>query len=148
MKILKLIPLAFLLTSCLSDEDIKKQALEFKEKRNQTLQIIQTKDYSLDNSLKIHEYFFSFAEKIHLIHNEDRGKKIIQSFIKSLGPKGFCESFIVPSSFWKDLENYCRRGPFYKCSPEIQNYPLVLSRFKESLDTEYKKKLEAEPLCN
>lgn len=147
-KFLFLVPMLLLLTGCLSEEEIRSATEDLKAKRAETIKVIEAKDYSLNGLLKTHDYFFAFAEKVDLMLEEEKAKKAIQALVKELGVKGFCESFIVPNSTWRILENHCSGGSFYKCSPEIKEYKSILAKFKEIAGPELNLKFQAEVSCD
>lgn len=147
-KLLFLIPLIFLLVGCPSQKEVKESMDDLKEKKAGAMSAIEARDFSLEGFLKTHDYFFNFGEKVHLMMAEEKATKMIQSYIKDVGVKGFCEAFIMPTSLWKTLEDHCASGSFYKCSPEIKDYQTILAKFKEISGPEFLKRFQSEPQCN
>lgn len=147
-KFLFLIPVLLLLTGCPDKEEIKNATEDLKEKRADAIKVIEATNYNLEGLLKTQDYFFSFAERVHLMRAEEEAKKLIKSMVKDLGVKGFCEAFIMPTPIWKGLEEYCSSGTFYKCSPEIKEYKIILEKFKEIAGDELNQRFKSEASCN
>ncbi len=145
-KFLFIIPILFVLAGC--KKEIQDSMDDLKVKRTGAINVIESRDFSIEGLLKAHDYFFAFAEKVHLMTAEEKATKMIQSFVKDFGVKGFCESFILPTSIWQILEEHCSNGSFYKCSPEIKEYRNFLLKFKEMAGTELNKKFNSESSCN
>jgi len=146
--ILFLIPLIFIFAGCPNQKEIKDSMNDLKEKKTAAISAMSAQDYSIDGLLKIHDYFFNFAEKVNLMMGEENSSKMIQSFIDEFGMKNFCESFIISTSIWQSLEVYCSNRSFYKCSPEIKEYRSFLLKFKEIAGQTLNQKFNAEPSCN
>lgn len=147
-KLLTLIPIILLLTGCPSEKEVKESMDDLKEKKVAATSAIENRDLSMESLLKVHDYFFNFGEKVHLMAAEEKATKMIKSLIKDAGVKGFCEAFIMPTSIWKKLEANCASNSFYKCSPEIKDYPVILAKFKDVVGSEFQKRIQEEPLCN
>lgn len=145
--ILIIIPLFLILTGCPSKEEIKQSMEDLKTKKSDATLLIKDSNLSLESLLKLHEYFFNFAEKVHVLSEEKDAKKLVQSLIKDSGARAFCNDFIIPTALWKNLDQNCSQGGFYKCSPEIKEYPSILSKLKESIDPEFTQKLNTEAAC-
>lgn len=146
-KILSILPMLFLLTACPSKEEIKQTMEDLKKKKSDAALLIKDASLSLENLLKLHDYFFNLAEKVHVLSEEKDAKKMVQSLIKDSGARAFCNDFIIPTALWKRLDQSCSQGGFYKCSPEIKEYATILSKLKESIDPEYAQRLNSEPEC-
>lgn len=147
-RILFIIALIFLLAGCLDQKEIKDSMDDLKEKKIAAISAMNAQDFSIEGLLKIHNYFFNFAEKVNLMMSEEKATKMIQSFVDEYGVKNFCESFIISTSIWQRLEDHCSNGSFYKCSPEIKEYKNFLLKFKEIAGTTLNQKFNAESSCN
>lgn len=147
-KFIFLIPIVLLFTGCLDQKEVQDTMDDLKVKKTAAINSIETRNFSLEGLLSIHDYFFSFGEKVHLMKAEEKAAKMIDSFIKDFGVKGFCEAFIMPTSIWKKLEEHCSNNSFYKCSPEIKDYAFILDKFKAIIGSENQKRIQSERLCN
>lgn len=147
-KVILLLSALPFLAACPSQDEIRDMMESLTAKRNEAVKVLSTQDYSLEGLLKAQDYFFEFSERLHLMKVDDESKKNIQSLIQSFGVKKFCESFVVPTSYWKPLAQYCATGTFYKCSPEIKEYGNTLKLMKDLAGSENKMALDGEPTCN
>lgn len=145
--VISLLVALFALTGCPKEEEIQDMQDGIAEKRTEAVNIIQARDYSLEGLLKVQAYFFDFSEKVHLMIIEPDTARNIQRLIEKEGIQDFCSGFIVPLSIWRQLESYCSSGPFYKCSPEINEYNNTLSKFKELIGSESARLFENEEAC-
>ena len=137
-----------LFTACLSEKEIAVMMDELSEKRIEALKAIDAQNWKLDSLLTIHDYFFNFSERVHLLKEEEGAPKNIQKYVKKNGAKIFCEGFLIPMAKWNILESFCSSGAFYKCSPEIQEYPNVRKKMMELLGSETIGALSKEKECN
>lgn len=142
-----LLPL-FFLTACPKEKEVKEMMEQLAERRTTTMEVVDKGDYSLENLLKVQEYFFDFSEKVHLTVVEPSALKDIQKLIEKKGAKSFCDSFVLPTSYWETLNAYCSQGSFYRCSPEIHSYRSTLDRLKELVASNPKASLKREKGCN
>lgn len=145
---LALIPLC-LLTGC-PDKDEKEATTimdELSGKKVEAEKVIDAKSWTLDELLTAHDYFFNFAERVHLLKEEPDSAKSVQKYVKKKGAKTFCEGFVMPIGKWQILESYCSEGEFYKCSPEIQGYSEARKKMLELLDADTVNAFNKEPAC-
>lgn len=147
-KFIFLIPALWLLTGCPKNEEIKQMTEELKAKKAEAIKVIESKDFGLENLMKVQDYFFDFSEKVHLMIVDEQSQKGIQSMIKKSGAKETCETFILPMSLWEQLEIFCSNGAFYKCSPEIKNYRSTVAKFAELAGKDLETAVKSEPACN
>lgn len=136
------------LTGCPNKEEVKDMMESLTAKRTEAIKLLSAQDYSLEGLLKTQEYFFDFSERVHLMKVDEDALKNIQRLIKNTGAKAFCEAFVVPTSYWTPLEDYCAKGTFYKCSPEIKEYKNSLQLLKELAGPENSATLNQESVCN
>lgn len=144
-----MIPLAlmFILAGCPNKKEIKEMADELQASRNAAIQAVQSKDFSTDNLLVAHDYFFKLAEKVHLMKEDEKSLETVKSLIESKGMAHFCERFIFSRTLWKTLNDYCQVGTVYRCSPDIQFYPETQKKFLELVGSELAQKFQTEPNC-
>jgi len=147
-KLIFLLSTLWLFTGCPKKEDVKKMTEELKAKKVEAAKVIEQSDFSIENLMKTQDYFFDFSEKVHLMIVDQQAQKNIQSMIKKSGVKETCETFILPLDLWTKLEAYCSEGSFYKCSPEIKNYPETVIKFKELSGKDLALALKSEATCN
>lgn len=137
-----------LLTACPKKEEVQVMINDFTEKKAGAKKTIESRDYSLEGLLAAQDYFFNFSEKVHLMMVEAEALKDIQRLITKKGMNNFCTAFILPVRTWKNLEDNCSDGPFYKCSPEIKEYSNTVAKFKELIGPEMARSFENESTCN
>jgi hypothetical protein len=147
-KIVVLIGFMAGLTGCPTQQEVKNMTEGVAVKRNEAVSRIQSRDFSLEGLMKAQEYFFDFSEKVHLIKVEAAAQQNMQRLIKKDGARKFCESFVMPLSYWQTLESYCANGTFYKCSPEIKEYGNTLAQFKQLAGAGIALALANEASCN
>lgn len=137
-----------LLTACPKEKEVTAMMADLSEKRGEAIKAIEKQTWDLDSLLKAHDYFFNFSERVHLLKEEPEAVKNIQKYMKKSGAKIFCENFVLPLATWQILETHCSGGPFYKCSPEIQEYSNTRQKMMELLGPETAKILTNEKACN
>ncbi len=137
-----------LLTACPSADEIKHMSEELKVKKAEAVKVLLAQDYSLQGLLIVQSYFFEFSERVHLVITDEGSKKNVQKMLQSEKAKAFCENYVLPLNQWESLERYCQDGHFYKCSPEIKEYPHTLAKFKELMGPDSAVDLASEPACN
>jgi len=135
------------LTGCPKKEEIQRMQNDLSEKKGKATQVIESNAFSLDGLLDTHDYFFSFSEKVHLLIVEKKGVSDMHKLIKNKGIKNFCETFVMPISRWRTLENYCSAGEFYRCSPEIKEYAATVEKLKELLGNSFANSFNNESRC-
>jgi len=140
--------LLFLLTGCPNEKEVKEMIDDISVKRNQTITVISSQDFSLDGLLKAQDYFFDFTEKVHLMNEDSKSLNSIKSLINNYGMKNFCEKFVVSVQLWTNLENYCKSTSPYRCSPDIHTYNETQNKFLGLIGNDLKSKFKREPACN
>lgn len=147
--IILIIPILF--TGCLKEAEIKNEISIFTTKREAAFKVLSNQDYSLEGLLTAQDYFFVFAERVHLMKADPQGLAGIQKMLSKQGVASFCGTYVLPLSLWEKLEAFCTNGPFYKCSPEIKEYRNTLTKMKEllaSTDNIKKSKIDFTNSCN
>lgn len=142
------LPLAFLLMGCPSKDEIKKMQLDLSNKRQVATDVITAGSFDLTSLMKAQEYFFAFAERVQLIRTEPEALKYVENLLgKKGGAKDFCLRFVLQMETWKVLNTYCQGGSFYRCSPEMREYAMVLRSLTDALSKESQKALVQEGTC-
>lgn len=137
-----------LLTACPSADEIKHMTEELKAKKTEAMKVLVENNHSFEGLLIVQGYFFEFSERVHLVITDEGSKKNVQKMLQSEKAKAFCENYILPLNQWESLERYCQSGHFYKCSPEIKEYPRTLAKFKELMGPGSAGDLASEPACH
>lgn len=137
----------FLLTGCPKTSEIKQMANDLSEKNQLAQELIIAGDFSTDKLLEIHDYFFDFAEKVHLLLVETEAAASVQKMIKKKGAQEFCSAFFMPKDIWAKLNHYCETSDYYACSFEMKDYTFIVSQLKKTFGTEYEEKLNSTPEC-
>ena len=139
---------SFLIVGCLKEAEVKNEITIFTAKKEAALKVLSNQDYSLEGLLTAQDYFFVFAERVHLMKADPQGLSAIKKMLKKQGVANFCETYTLPLSMWKKLEAFCTNGPFYKCSPEIKEYANTLAQMKTLLASDSKNKIDFVNSCN
>lgn len=145
-KLILALPLMLFLTACPQKEEVAEMTKTMAQQKAQAVEVIQAQNFSVEGLLKAQEYFFGFSEKVHLMVVDQDGKKGIQALIKKTGVAEFCKAYLVSMATWDRLDTFCKKGAFYKCSPEMKSYAEILKKFKE-LSGEHQSKFDIEVAC-
>lgn len=146
-KIFLMIFSIFILTACPSEKDVKEMSDSLFEKKTLAVNAISARDFSLDGLLKVHDYFFDFSEKVHLMKEDPKAKDNIKSMIKKKSMNSFCHDFVVSQRIWKQIDDYCKQADIYQCSLEIKNYADTQKVFLGLLGPEMEKQFKTEKEC-
>lgn len=139
---------ALVLTGC----DEEKRQLNFigglKERKAKAEEVIQAGSYSTDKLLLAQDYFFDFAEKVHMMKDDASTADSVKALVQKMGAKQFCADFLLAKASWKRLNDSCSRGSVYTCSFEIREFEKITEQFKVILGEEVKGSIEREPFCD
>lgn len=148
MKNFILLSLAVLaLTGCPKEKEIKEMVNELKEQRIEAQSLIESNKFSTTELLNIHEYFFNFAEKVHMIKVDSDAVKDIQKMVGKVGVEKFCSDFVIPKELWSKVNEHCKDGDFYSCTDEMKEFPMVIEVFKKSLGEKLESNMNATKSC-
>ena len=126
----------FLLTACPKQDEVRAMMAELNADRNRAIELIESRDFRLDDLLEIQNYFFHVGERIHLLHEDPETLKNIRKYQRRRGAKQFCEDFVLPQGTWKKLDRFCAKGEIYRCSADIRNYEVFRAKLFSALEIE------------
>lgn len=143
MKKIFLMALAVLvLTGC--DEEKRQQSFinGLKERKNKAEEITRAGNYSTEKLLVIQEYFFDFAEKVHMMKEDAQLTEGVKALI-SKDIKAFCDNYLLKKSDWLRLDAYCQSGDNYICSFEMRDYNKIGEKFGALVGPDINNKIKA-----
>ena len=148
MKLITLILTATLFfAGCMKEEETLALQNEISEKKVAALRIVQEESWSLENLLAVQDYFFTLSEQIHLLAVDSEGIKKFRQEVSKVGIQKFCQAFILPTSYWQKLNQYCDGADFYRCSPEIKAYGETTAKLRQILGPQVAQSFDRERAC-
>lgn len=108
------------------------------ERKAKAEEVIRAGQYSTDKLLVVQEYFFDFAEKVHMMRDDANVAEGVKAFVSKVGYSKFCADFLLPKSSWKRLNDHCSGESVYACSFEIREFQRISEQFKNLLGDEIK----------
>ena len=128
-----------LLAGCLKNNEVKEMVNDLKDQKKMAQDLIVANKFTTDDRLLIHEYFFNFAEKVHLMKADVEAAKEVQKIVAKAKIENFCDDFVLAKEHWAKLNEYCQQDDFYACTDEMKEFPMIMQVFKKLMG----EKLEA-----
>lgn len=128
---------AITLTGCPKESEVRDMVDGLQEKNAKAEALIASQNFTTENLLLIHEYFFDFAEKVHLLRSEDKASERVAKMAKKSGTNKFCQDFFISKATWEKLNQFCDQGDYYACSSEIKEFPFIAEQFKKVLGASF-----------